>query len=248
MFQIDDELQKEIDALKKEVVSDSLKIYSFNPNYISDYKGYTLGMSVEEIDRLHLFRSKNKYVNSVIEFQQVTGVSDSLLYRIGPYFKFPDWIKNQKQKTKTYRSKKVVESRNVNAKKDLNTVSVTELKTIYGIGDKLSARILKFRDRLGGFLVNEQLYDTYGLEKDVADRVLSKFEVKNPPIITKININSATAEELSQLIYIQKNVAWNIVNYRNDNGAFISFDELLKIKDFPADKIDRIKLYLTLKK
>ncbi len=93
-------LQSDIDTLKAQQVKKAYKIYPFNPNYITDYKGYVLGMSVEEIDRLHKFRETNKYVNSAEDFQQVTEVSDSLLAAISPYFKFPDWVKNEKGNTK----------------------------------------------------------------------------------------------------------------------------------------------------
>jgi hypothetical protein len=61
------------------------KIYPFNPNFITDFKGYKLGMSVTEIDRLLAFRKTNRYVNSAAEFQQVTQVSDSLLAQIAPF-------------------------------------------------------------------------------------------------------------------------------------------------------------------
>src|SRR5690606_9996712 len=53
------------------------KLYPFNPNYITDYKGYSLGMSNEEIDRLLAFRKTNQWINSAKQFQQVTKVSDS---------------------------------------------------------------------------------------------------------------------------------------------------------------------------
>ena len=89
-------LQIAIDSAKnnqKEYIS---KIYPFNPNFITDFKGYKLGMSIEQIDKLIAYRKLNKYVNSTQEFQNVTGVSDSLLEVISPYFKFPDWVKNKK--------------------------------------------------------------------------------------------------------------------------------------------------------
>ncbi|WP_317168329.1 hypothetical protein [Flavobacterium bizetiae] len=41
-------LQSEIDAMKLAKLSDKPKVYSFNPNFITDYKGYKLGMSVQE--------------------------------------------------------------------------------------------------------------------------------------------------------------------------------------------------------
>ena len=71
--------QSEIDSLASLQHHKKYEIQPFNPNFITDYKGYVLGMSIEEIDRLHAFRKTNKYVNSAKEFQQVTQVSDSFL-------------------------------------------------------------------------------------------------------------------------------------------------------------------------
>src|SRR5690606_11739878 len=53
-------LQPEIDALKKQKAEAKNAIYPFNPNFITDFKGYQLGMSVAEIDRLHALRKKDK--------------------------------------------------------------------------------------------------------------------------------------------------------------------------------------------
>lgn len=246
---LDDETQKQIEELKSQSLqSDSLKIFPFNPNYITDYKGYTLGLSVEEIDRLHDFRKKNKFVNSAEEFQEITKVSDSILNIISPYFKFPDWVKTpkeNKEKIKTYDRKDESASNQVS---DLNQVTINELKKISGVGDILSERIVKFRDRLGGFLINEQLYDVYALPPEVAQAILKRYKVVEPPAIIKVNINTATARELSKLVYIQNNVAQEIVRYREINGSINSFDELLDIPGFPKDRIDRIPLYLSLKK
>ncbi|MEZ4841592.1 MAG: hypothetical protein R2821_08810 [Flavobacteriaceae bacterium] len=56
-------------------------------------------MSTEEIDKLLQHRAAGKYINSSKEFQyQVTGVSDSLVKTIEPYFKFPDWVVNNQKK------------------------------------------------------------------------------------------------------------------------------------------------------
>ena len=49
-------------------------------------------MTTKEIDRLHAYRKLNKFVNSIKEFQKITKVSDTLLSKMSPYFKFPDWV------------------------------------------------------------------------------------------------------------------------------------------------------------
>ena len=86
--------QNSIDSLKEEALKrNSPKIYPFNPNYLTDYKGYMLGMSTAEIDRLLAYRKTNRWINTSEEFQLITQVSDSLLHKITPFFKFPDWAK-----------------------------------------------------------------------------------------------------------------------------------------------------------
>ncbi|NHF60727.1 helix-hairpin-helix domain-containing protein [Flavobacteriaceae bacterium TP-CH-4] len=257
---VDSALQAQIDTLKGRALrKESNKTYPFNPNFITDYKGYILGMSVAEIDRLHAFRAGNNFVNSPEEFQQVTMVSDSLLRAMSPQFKFPEWTKkNRRSISGTYETSQTVrgdsdsfdslakDSSTDEVIADLNSVTVEQLRAINGIGETLSTRILKFRDRLGGFLVDEQLYDVYGLDPGVADRVLRKYKVLNRPLVRKININTSSASEISSLIYIKYAVANEMVNYRNMNGSFSSLDELRNIPDFPVEKIDRIALYLSL--
>ena len=57
--------QTQLDSLRKISSEDKkFKLYPFNPNYISDFKGYQLGMSVDEIDRLLSYRSKGAFINS----------------------------------------------------------------------------------------------------------------------------------------------------------------------------------------
>ncbi len=246
------EVQHQINILKQQKLKkETLGIFPFNPNFITDNKGYSLGMSVEEINRLHAFRAQNKFVNSVEEFQKVSLVSDSLLAVISPNFKFPDWVntssKNNKSipnKTETYQEKKIVSI----VKQDLNSAAASDLKTISGIGDKLAERIVKFRDKLGGFLVNEQLFDVYGLAPDVIEKALNKFTVIDKPVIVKINLNTCTAAELSKLVYFNYALSQKIIRYREEKNGIQSFEELNKIEGFPSEKIDRISLYLLLKK
>lgn len=250
-LQVDSEMQAQIDVLKEKALrKDSIKIFPFNPNFISDYKGYTLGMSVKEIDRLHKFRETNKYVNSPEEFQKVTLVSDSLLKAISSYFKFPEWTQKENEQLAAgarpnSRAHKSVDQKNFLIR-DLNSASEEDLKSINGIGEKLSARIIKFRNRLGGFLVDEQLSHVYGLESEVVDRTLKKFKVVEKPKIIKININTASRSELAELVYINYDLAYNIIAYRDTNGDIKAFNELTIIEGFPMEKLDIIQLYLSL--
>ncbi|WP_241485268.1 ComEA family DNA-binding protein [Psychroserpens damuponensis] len=240
--------QAEVDSLRiAKLEASKPVIFPFNPNYITDFKGYTLGMSNAEIDRLHAFRETKKWVNSAKDFQKVTKVSDSLLDEISPYFKFPEWVTNPKPKTNyTNNYSNNLKPKTFAQKQDLNTATTAQLKRVYGIGEKLSERIVAYRTKYGDFIADVQLQEVYGLSPEVLERVLNDFTVKSSKPITKININDATIDQLVTIKYIDYEIAHNIIEQRTLREGFKSLDELSKVKGFPTKKSEIIKLYLSI--
>ena len=242
--------QHEVDSLKLvETEKSKPKIFPFNPNFITDYKGYSLGMSNEEIDRLLAFRKQDKWINSVQQFQDVTQVSDSLLSEISPYFKFPDWVTNPKSKSnwKDYNNSNQYQTKTFEQKADLNTATALQLQKVNGVGVKLSDRIVKFRNKfVGGFIADVQLQDVYGLSPEVIERITNEFTVKTPRKVQKINLNTATRDQLVTIQHIDYEIAHHIIERRALRDGFKSLDDLTKVKNFPIQKIEIIKLYLTL--
>lgn len=234
--------QSSVDSLKVAYTNYQPKIYPFNPNFITDFKGYKLGMKVEEIDRLLAFRKENNYVNSAEEFQAVTKVSDSLLNAISPYFKFPDWVKNKKSIYQPYEKKDFSKKEKI-VVLDINTASKEDLMKIYGIGDKISDRILNEKEKYGAFLSMEQMQEIWGLQPEVIEKLKASFEIKSTTNAKRININTASVKELSQFPFFRYQLAHDIVKYRSMNGD-IKIEDLTKIKGFPADKLKIIALYL----
>jgi len=244
-------LQTGIDSMKLAKFSEKPKVYSFNPNFITDYKGYKLGMSVEEIDRLLAFRRENKYVSSAKEFQEVTKVSDSLLHAIAPLFKFPDWTQNKtnfRTERKEFVQKESFKKENFKKEKiivlDINQATQEDLIKIYGIGEALSARILKQKEILGCFVSMEQMNDVWGLSPEVISELNTHFKVVIPSSFKKIAINDASLKELSQFSYFKYALAKQIVTYRSMNGNINNIEDLSKIKGFPVEKAKIISLYL----
>lgn len=241
-------LQSNIDSLKQEKPQSGYKIYPYNPNFITDFKGYKLGMTTAQINRLLDFRKQGKFANSPEEFQKVTGISDSLLKVMSPNFKFPDWV-NKKNSQKGGSNGWVDYSKNNFEKKDkkivildINTATKEDLMKVYGIGDAISDRILKQKEVFGAFVSMEQMNDVWGLSPEVIEKLNQSFKVVNPKP-NKININNASIKELGQFPYFKYPISKNIVTYRSMNGD-IKIEDLTNIKAFPVDKIKIIALYL----
>ncbi|AXT50863.1 helix-hairpin-helix domain-containing protein [Aquimarina sp. BL5] len=238
--------QTQIDSLKKEAIKkkESYRLRPFNPNFISDYKGYTLGMSTEELDRLYAYRKDNKWINSVSQFKIITKVSDSLLAVISPLFKFPDWVKNSKNSKSYQKSKYPVKS--FTQKEDLNKVTSAELQEKIGVPNFIAERIIKHRNKLSGFISDLQLKDVIGLYENQRDKILALYTVKTKKDIERININEASVKELMEVPYFDFETALDIKDFIEENNGISSFEELGKIEGFSLEKIDRIALYLIL--
>lgn len=239
-----EKISKELDSLEVLSQKDTLQIFPFNPNYLTDYKGYQLGMSVTEIDRLLKYRETGKFVNSANEFQKITKVSDSLLMVLKPFFKFPDWVKTASKEKKE--EPKLV-NKNLDSIIDLNSATLEQLISIKGIGETLANRIINYRTKLQGYSFNDQLYEVWNLEQNVANAVLEQFQVIERPVINKININTASFKEVLGIVYLDYELTKKIFQYKNEVAEIQSLEELKKIEGFPIEKFNRIALYLEAK-
>ncbi len=235
-------LQQRLDSINLSKNAQRDTIYAFNPNFITDFKGYQLGMSVEQIDRLLAYRALGKWVNTAEDFQKVTGVSDSLLKKLKPSFRFPEWTKKEAN-VRILSTKDSLPVMRI----DLNIATPEDLKAINGVGEVLSQRIVKYRRRIGGFLHLMQLKDVYGLSPEVLLKIEKRFYIQSRPDLELKSLNSITVSELAEIPYFNDHLAREIIRYRNLHEGISSFEELAKIDGFPSDKIDRIKLYLALR-
>ena len=224
-----------LDSVRSRTTIKKKNTFPFNPNYLSDYRAYRLGMRPPEIDRLLVYREKGKFINSANEFQRVTKIHDTLLSRLSPYFRFPLWVTEQQQKK--------VAQNGAFQKKDLNTAGVLDFKSIRGIGSTLAARIVKYRSYLQGFSNLEQCYEVYGLDSVVVQQLLNRFEIKTGPKIVKISMNTISLQALQGLPYISNEDARKIIGLRTQRGVINEVYLRDLFKEYPK-KINRIMLYL----
>jgi comEA protein len=67
-----------------------------------------------------------------------------------------------------------------------------------------------------------------------------------PRVVTyqRVNINTATQEELEQLPWIGAKIARRILDYRSKNGKFKNWEELLNIKGIGPKRLKVIREYI----
>ena len=130
---------------------------------------------------------------------------------------------------------------------DLNKATASQLQKVYGIGAFYSERIIRYRDSFeGGFISDIQLQGISGLTSEVIDNILKRFTVKSPRQVNKTSLNSATIEQLVSIEFIDYELAYEIIELRMLRDGYSTLDELTKVKEFPKEKLEIIKLYLSL--
>lgn len=239
------ELQKQLDSLKKVAQLKNKKEYKlkpFNPNFINDFRGDQLGISAIALDKVYEFRQKGLWINSTEQFQKVSGISDSLLDAVTPYFKFPQWkmAENMGKKQNT----SMVKELPFKKKGDLNAITEAELQIKIGIPDFVAKKIIQYRKEIGGFRSDLQLKDIEYLYDSQRKKLNSQYTVKRKNDFKVIILKEATVKDLVSVPYFDFEMALTIYDYIQENSKKVKIEDLGKIEDFPIEKIERIALYL----
>ena len=125
---------------------------------------------------------------------------------------------------------------------DLNTASVEEFTSLPGIGQTRAARIVNYRDRLGGFIDVEQLAETYGLPDSVYQLIRSRLRVSTA--IRPLSVNRLDAEALARHPYLDRRTAAILVRYRDQHGPFLSAADLENVRALSAEVRAKLLPYL----
>ena len=234
------QITNELDSLSKLKTKEKpLEIYPFNPNFLNNYRAYVLGLDSAVLQKVKAYRDKDQWINSSIEFQNITGISDSVLKEITPYFKFPEWVSNQNNAGAIKRRQLPPK-----IKKNINTATAVQLQKVYGIGTVLSKRIIDFRNKLGGFSDPTQLNLVYGLDTATQSRLWTHFSIENPTPIIKKNINTLSSAALAEVPGINYQLATEIWKFIRLRKGIDSLSQLRKIPEITAHTYTLITLYL----
>ncbi|MEL6674512.1 MAG: helix-hairpin-helix domain-containing protein [Bacteroidota bacterium] len=142
---------------------------------------------------------------------------------------------------------------------DINLADSATWESLPGIGPVLSQRILRYREKTGGFQEVEQLQEVYGLEATVLEALMPRLFVNEltapppkvvatraqpKPVYPSLDLNTATAEELEQLPGIGKILSQRIVKFRSSIRRFNRVEDLQRVYYLSPETYANIKSYL----
>jgi competence protein ComEA len=127
---------------------------------------------------------------------------------------------------------------------EINSADTAALIALPFIGSKLAARIVLFRQKLGGFASVSQLKEVYGLN-DTAYQAIQPYLSCNRSLIHKLKINEALVDTLRVHPYIRWHLAKLLVNYRANHGSFKKIDDLLLVETVNDSLLQKLQPYIS---
>jgi len=122
---------------------------------------------------------------------------------------------------------------------DLNAADTTLLKRIPGIASYRARQIVRYRDRLGGFVSTDQLTEI----EAIPEELYPWFKVETG-ISRKLNVNTATVGQMGHHPYMGFARARAIDAYRRNHGTIRSLADLRLLPDFTEEAIARLEPYI----
>ena len=212
----------------------------FNPNNIiaSQWEGF--GVNKYTAKRIEKYTQKGGRFKVKADLLKIYGFPSSVYVKLKPFILLPEiWgVSSPKQTTKSVYSKPPI------SMLELNSADTLAFEKLPGIGNVLAIRILKYRNKLGGFMEISQLKEVYGLKEETLEKLSNLMEV-NPSLVKMINVNKCTFEELSAHPYVGYRNAKMIVNYRKQHGDFKTIEDLMQVKELDLEKMKKAQRYFT---
>lgn len=127
---------------------------------------------------------------------------------------------------------------------DLNEADTLTLQMLYGIGPTFARRIVRYRERLGGYYSVEQLREVYGMTDDRYQGLLPHVTVTTDSL-RYIDINKVTIKELMRHPYVDAYQARDIIRWRDKGHAYRTVDDLRLVATMDDTTLARLAPYLS---
>lgn len=229
--------------------SKKVERFPFDPNTADSTQLLRLGLQPWQVRNIYKYRAKGGVYRRKEDFARLYGLTVKQYRELEPYIRISsdylpastlvdkrESVEQEPVKRDTLRYPvKIQENEHV----VLNTADTTQLKKVPGIGSYYARQIIRYGQRLGGYVNVDQLDEIDDFPKES-----KKYFVIVNAHPSRLNINRLTLPQLRRHPYINFFQAKTITDYRRLHGDIKSLNELRLDRDFPEEAIRRLEPYI----
>jgi competence protein ComEA len=222
-------------------------LFAFDPNTLDEKGWEKLGLPPRVAKTILKYRSKGGQFRRPEDLQKIWSLPEGFYDRVAPYIQIAgkpsDFVSQNRNEIAHPESKPFVREERKISMVNINDADTSAWIALPGIGSKLAMRIVNFRDKLGGFYSVQQVAETYGVQDSVFQKIKNRLVLTGE--VKKLNVNTATKDELKTHPYIRWQLANAIVEYRTQHGAFKTAEDLKKIAMVDEALLQKLTPYLS---
>ena len=208
-------------------------LFTFDPNNLTDEGWQKLGLSESQVKVINNYKAKGGKFYTKADLKKMYSVTDSDYQRLEPYIDIPNTY---------HHSEKAAPGEVI----EINSADSAKLTRIRGIGPAFAMRIIRYRERVGGFYKKEQLKEVFGIDETKYAEIENGISV-NGRRITKLNVNTATFNQLQRFPYLSYKQMNAILEYHAQHGDYESIDDMKNIAILNEGILRKIEPYLVFK-
>lgn len=219
-------------------------LFRFDPNTLDEAGWLRLGLRPRTVKTVLNYLSKGGKFRKPEDLQKVYGLSPALYAQLLPWVEIPSSLPAKTPAAETASIPKPVRTEKRFFIADINTADTSAFIALPGIGSKLAARIVAFREKLGGFYSVSQLHEVYGIADTVFLRIEPFLQLKDASV-RKIRINEVGFDTLKMHPYFRYELAKAVIAYRNAHGPFRTPESLKQVLLITEDVFRKIVPYIS---
>ena len=220
----------------------AVRLFEFDPNTLDSASLLKLGLRPGQVRAMMNYRRRGGRWRTAERFLSAPYLSDEQRKQLEGLVKIvqteEDVAYAQKQRQRD--SLRLLRPQKFTAGTivDLNSADTTELQRIPGIGSGYARAIMRYREKLGGFVSTEQLSEISGLPDG-----LEKWFRLGDERIVRLKINLLDFKALLRHPYLNYEQVKEIVNYRRQYGELKDWSALALSPHFTEKDFERLGPY-----
>ena len=231
-------------TLKKPSKERERTVFYFDPNTLSEDGWKKLGIRQRTISIIHNYLSKGGHFEKADDLKRIYGIHPDELAALTPYIQIKTATQTRFSGNSNFDKRPQMFEKPKHDLVEINAADTAAFIALPGIGSKLATRIINFRDKLGGFYSIDQVGETYGLADSTFEKIKPWLKLENIGL-RKININTATKEEMKSHPYLRWTLANAIVEYRSQHGKYSAVEDLKKVSAVTEEIFEKVKPYIS---
>lgn len=235
-----------LEQAQSSIAEVNLSPFPFNPNNLSDDDAVRMGLTQRQISNIKNYIAKGGRFYRKEDLKKLYSISEEEYAILEPYVVIPEVRESRyamPDKKKDNDASKEVKPRviSVVSLNDADSLALVELPKVSGF---LAARIVKYRDLLGGFVCREQLLEVRGMDT-LRYQALTPYIELVVDSITTIDVNRDEFKTLLRHPYLDYETVKTIVRYRESKGMVRDWEHLLSIVPQKTSVNPNLELYVT---